>query len=306
MIHDDNSFIMQTAATLGVSRAKRNSRHSDFTTTLAAAMPEGFCPTALSSSHFDECYDGQPTKAKPSQIDKGSHAGNLLTRLRDPHGVVRGNPREERACRVAIPSRVRKYMRFGQKNLAIFTSYFMALSALSPAVWAGVETQYTVNVNQSREAALDSAITTTHQGQTKAQVVQRALNRYLQDLKDQQQAEDLAFLALKLEDASNAGRNNANAALLATISAPQVTNPGTQTSTVGVPITPLAITATDTDARPLTMAATNLPTGLQIQGLTIVGTPTTIQTPTVTLQVYKYADKSVFTQVSFTWNVVTP
>ena len=46
--------------------------------------------------------------------------------------------------------------------------------------------------------------------------------------------------------------------------APVVTSPGPQTGTVGVAVSPLAISATDPDGDPLTYAATGLPSGLTI------------------------------------------
>jgi hypothetical protein len=65
---------------------------------------------------------------------------------------------------------------------------------------------------------------------------------------------------------------------------PAVTNPGSQTSTVGTAVS-LHIAATDPQGDPLTYSATGLPAGLSINGSTgvVSGTPTTASTASVTV-----------------------
>jgi len=63
-----------------------------------------------------------------------------------------------------------------------------------------------------------------------------------------------------------------------------VTNPGSKSSVVGVAISPLTITATDSLGKPLTYSATGLPTGLSISsGGVISGTPTAVGSYSVTV-----------------------
>ncbi|WP_371659852.1 M4 family metallopeptidase [Streptomyces sp. NBC_00280] len=81
-----------------------------------------------------------------------------------------------------------------------------------------------------------------------------------------------------------------------------VTNPGSQSSTVGTAVS-LAITASSTNSGSLTYAATGLPTGLSISSSTgaISGTPTTAGTYSSTVTV---TDSTGATgTASFTWTV---
>ncbi|MFD3929412.1 M4 family metallopeptidase [Streptomyces sp. NPDC058614] len=81
-----------------------------------------------------------------------------------------------------------------------------------------------------------------------------------------------------------------------------VTNPGSQSSTVGTAVS-LAITASSTNSGTLTYAATGLPTGLSISSSTgtISGTPTTAGTYSTTVTV---TDSTGATgTASFTWTV---
>ncbi|ELP70893.1 M4 family metallopeptidase [Streptomyces turgidiscabies] len=83
-----------------------------------------------------------------------------------------------------------------------------------------------------------------------------------------------------------------------------VTNPGSQSSTVGTAVS-LAITASSTNSGSLTYAATGLPTGLSISSSTgaISGTPTTAGTYSSTVTV---TDSTGATgTASFTWTVST-
>jgi Zn-dependent metalloprotease len=83
-----------------------------------------------------------------------------------------------------------------------------------------------------------------------------------------------------------------------------VTNPGSQSSTVGTAVS-LAITASSTNSGTLTYAATGLPTGLSISSSTgaITGTPTTAGTYSSTVTV---TDSTGATgTASFTWTVST-
>jgi hypothetical protein len=66
---------------------------------------------------------------------------------------------------------------------------------------------------------------------------------------------------------------------------PVVTNPGAQTGTVGVAITPLQVVATDGNGDALNYGASGLPAGLGINASTglITGTPTTAGTSSVTV-----------------------
>ncbi|MDV9174403.1 M4 family metallopeptidase [Streptomyces sp. W16] len=81
-----------------------------------------------------------------------------------------------------------------------------------------------------------------------------------------------------------------------------VTNPGSQSSTVGTAVS-LAITASSTNSGTLTYAATGLPTGLSISSSTgaITGTPTTAGTYSTTVTV---TDSTGATgTAAFTWTV---
>jgi hypothetical protein len=81
-----------------------------------------------------------------------------------------------------------------------------------------------------------------------------------------------------------------------------VTNPGSQTSTVGTAVS-LAISASSTNSGSLTYAASGLPTGLSISSSTgaITGTPTTAGTYSTTVTVTDSA--SATGTASFTWTV---
>jgi len=84
-------------------------------------------------------------------------------------------------------------------------------------------------------------------------------------------------------------------------SAPLVTNPGTQTTSVGQSVT-LQIGASDPDGTPLTFSASGLPSGLMLTSTTgaITGAPTTAGTYTVTVTA---SDGVLRTSVTFTWTV---
>jgi hypothetical protein len=82
-----------------------------------------------------------------------------------------------------------------------------------------------------------------------------------------------------------------------------VTNPGTQTSTVGTAVS-LQITATDSaPGQTLTYSATGLPAGLSINSATglISGTPTTTGTSTVTVTATDTTGASG--SATFSWRV---
>ena len=67
--------------------------------------------------------------------------------------------------------------------------------------------------------------------------------------------------------------------------APVLTNPGSQSGTVGTAVS-LQLVATDGNGDALTFGATGLPAGLAISaGGLITGTPTTVQTVSVTATV---------------------
>ncbi|MDX1995856.1 MAG: putative Ig domain-containing protein [bacterium] len=110
-------------------------------------------------------------------------------------------------------------------------------------------------------------------------------------------------------------RDSATPALTATASftwtinnvnrAPTVTNPGNQTSTANVAITPLQIAAQDADNNTLTYSTTGLPDGLTINTSTgqISGTPTSAGTSSVTVNVSDNGSPSESASVSFSWTV---
>lgn len=84
-----------------------------------------------------------------------------------------------------------------------------------------------------------------------------------------------------------------------------VANPGTQQSTVGTAVT-LPIAASDSGGASLTYSATGLPAGLAINPTTgvISGTPTTVQTTTVTVSASdRYTNAG---STTFTWSVAAP
>jgi hypothetical protein len=80
-----------------------------------------------------------------------------------------------------------------------------------------------------------------------------------------------------------------------------VTNPGTQSSTVGTAISPLQISATDSAGKSLTYSATGLPAGLAISASgAVTGTPSTAGTYTVTVTA---SSGTASGSASFTWTV---
>ena len=82
--------------------------------------------------------------------------------------------------------------------------------------------------------------------------------------------------------------------------APVLTNPGAQSGTAGVAITPLQLVATDGNNDPLTFSATGLPAGLSISaGGLITGTPSAAGTSSVTATVRKAATKTRRKQAHF-------
>jgi hypothetical protein len=84
-----------------------------------------------------------------------------------------------------------------------------------------------------------------------------------------------------------------------------ITNPGTQTSTVGSPVR-LQMYASDSDGGTLAYGATGLPAGLSIDPATgiIAGTPTTAGASTTTIIVTDRSGPSGF--VTFSWTVNQP
>ncbi len=85
---------------------------------------------------------------------------------------------------------------------------------------------------------------------------------------------------------------------------PVLGNPGNQNGTVGVAVN-LALTASDPDGNPLTLTATNLPNGLNINSAarTITGTPSAVGTYGVTLTAN---DGTVNVSQNFTWTIAAP
>jgi hypothetical protein len=85
-------------------------------------------------------------------------------------------------------------------------------------------------------------------------------------------------------------------------SIPALTQPGNQTSTVNVPISPLSLSASDPDGGVLQFSHTGLPFGLTLNQSTgvITGTPTTLGTFNVTVFVF---DGLVTVSRSFVWTV---
>ena len=80
-----------------------------------------------------------------------------------------------------------------------------------------------------------------------------------------------------------------------------VTNPGSQSGTVGAAISTLQIKATDSAGKALTYSATGLPAGLSISGSgAITGTPTTAGTSTVTVTA---SSGTASGSAQFTWTV---
>ena len=80
-----------------------------------------------------------------------------------------------------------------------------------------------------------------------------------------------------------------------------VTNPGSQTSTVGTAISTLQISATDSAGKALTYSATGLPAGLSISSSgAITGTPTTAGTSTVTVTA---SSGTASGSTTFSWTV---
>ncbi|NUP51088.1 MAG: hypothetical protein HOW97_27820, partial [Catenulispora sp.] len=80
-----------------------------------------------------------------------------------------------------------------------------------------------------------------------------------------------------------------------------VTNPGSQTSTVGTAISTLQISATDSAGKSLTYSATGLPAGLSISSSgAITGTPTTAATSNVTVTA---SSGTASGSTTFSWTV---
>jgi hypothetical protein len=91
-----------------------------------------------------------------------------------------------------------------------------------------------------------------------------------------------------------------------TVNTVSVTSPGNRTGTVGTPVTPVQITATDSDAsQSLTYTASGLPPGLSISASgSISGTPTTAGTSSVTVTARDASGASG--TATFTWTITGP
>ena len=82
-----------------------------------------------------------------------------------------------------------------------------------------------------------------------------------------------------------------------------VTNPGSQSGTVGTAISPLQVSASDSAGKALTYSATGLPAGLSISSSgAVTGTPTTAGTSTVTVTA---SSGTASGSAQFTWNVAS-
>lgn len=91
--------------------------------------------------------------------------------------------------------------------------------------------------------------------------------------------------------------------------APTVASPGNQTSTRGVAIAPLTISAADPDAgQTVTYAATGLPAGLSIAPSTgiVTGVPTVAGSSTVTVRATDNGTPAQSGTATFTWTVTDP
>src|SRR5580704_10705114 len=88
-----------------------------------------------------------------------------------------------------------------------------------------------------------------------------------------------------------------------------VTNPGTQSGTVGTPVSlPMSATDSDPGITTFTWSATGLPTGLSINAGTgtITGTPTTQTGSPFTVHVTATDSTTAANTATFTWNIASP
>lgn len=167
-------------------------------------------------------------------------------------------------------------------------------------LWAAT---YSVNTNAAGEAVLDRALTSSHQGLTKTQVLQRFVNAALRALSEQQQVGETRELDEKLALASSAAKTTARNAINASIAVPTVTPISNQTHTVGQAVN-IPLVATDPDDRSLEFRITGLPNGVVLLDGALVGTLTTAGTFSVEVRAHKFTD--IFGSTTFSWQVNNP
>lgn len=177
-----------------------------------------------------------------------------------------------------------------------------ALLCLSPQLAGGAS--YTCQTNAEAEQALNRALATTHSGQSKQSIMQGFATAGLIAMKAGQDSQDAALNKLKIEWATQAAKDAANAALNAGITPPTLEAIGNQTTVQGTPVSIDIVTA-DVNNASLVLAATGLPPGIALLEGKLQGTPTTLGTFQVTVRAFKAPDIQA-TPVTFQWSINAP
>jgi hypothetical protein len=189
-------------------------------------------------------------------------------------------------------------------------AFFLAIFATE--VFAATGASYTVTTSNASQAILERALQENGMAVTvpnMVQLLQKLVDAGLRSYKDRQDATDTKALGNKYSIATPGAQSNAVSALNAGITAPTVTSPGTQTSSIAATVTTpinMQIIASDPYSSPMIFSATGLPPGLTITGNGVIkgSISTGAQTGspyTVTVRANSFPD--IFGQAIFTWNV---
>lgn len=193
---------------------------------------------------------------------------------------------------------------------------FLSLGLISLVGWVTLSAgaTYECLTNAAGEAVLTRALATTHVNQTRSQLIQGAVTDFLRGLFAQQNAEDSQQLERKLKLATTAAKQAARDAINAGITTPTVAAISAQSGTVGIPMTPVPISATNAyagteDDPGLSFIGLNLPPGVSIVydettgAPRLEGTPTNPGTYNTSIRAYLDAFTDIFGSSAFTFTV---